>query len=110
MASSGQLNERALDIADVVSAVAQEIRATPSQVALAWTLSNPAVTAPVMGARTIAQAEDNLGALGVVLSNEQHARLDAVSAPEPIFPDRFVGRPLVQQLIFGGAKVARRGA
>lgn len=109
MASAGQLSERALGIADVLGAVAQEIGATPSQVALAWTLSNPAVTAPVMGARTIAQAADNLGALGVVLSDEQRARLDAVSAPEPIFPARFVGRPLVQQLIFGGANVARRG-
>ncbi|MDC3985410.1 aldo/keto reductase [Polyangium jinanense] len=108
MASSGQLSSRALGIADVVRSVAQEIRATASQVALAWTLSNPAVTAPVMGARTLAQAEDNLGALGVVLSDEQRARLDAASAPEPIFPARFVRRPLVQQLIFGGSNVARR--
>ncbi|MBM0107811.1 aldo/keto reductase [Steroidobacter sp. S1-65] len=108
MASSGQLSEHALKIADEVGAVAKEIGATASQVALAWALSNPAVTAPVMGARTIAQAEDNLGALNVSLSNEQRARLDEVSAVEPIFPARFVDRPLVQQLIFGGANVARR--
>ena len=36
------------------------------------------------------------------------ARLDTASAPEPIFPQRFVERPLVQQLIFGGSNVARR--
>ncbi|MDI3285584.1 aldo/keto reductase [Polyangium sp. 15x6] len=108
MASAGQLSDRALGIADVVRSVAQEIGATASQVALAWTLSNPVVTAPVMGARTLAQAEDNLGALGVVLSDEQRARLDAASAPEPIFPARFIARPLVQQLIFGGSNVARR--
>ena len=108
MASAGQLSDRALDIADVVRSVAQEVGATASQVALAWTLSNTAVTAPVMGACTLAQAEDNLGALQVALSNEQRARLDAASAPEPIFPARFVGRPLVQQLIFGGVTVARR--
>jgi aryl-alcohol dehydrogenase-like predicted oxidoreductase len=108
MASSGQISDRTLDIADVVRSVAQEIGATASQVALAWTLSNPAVTAPMMGARTLAQAEDNLGALDVALSDEQRARLDAASAPEPIFPARFVGRPLVQQLIFGGSNVARR--
>jgi aryl-alcohol dehydrogenase-like predicted oxidoreductase len=106
MASSGQLSDRALDIADVVRSVAQEIGATASQVALAWTLSNPAVTAPVMGARTLAQAEDNLGALLVALSNEHRARLDAASAPEPVFPSRFIGRPLVQQLIFGGSNIA----
>jgi len=108
MASSGQLSDRALSIAAVVGAVAEEIGATASQVALAWTLSNPAVTAPVMGARTLAQAEENLRALGVVLTDEQRARLDAASAPEPIFPGRFVERPLVQQLIFGGSNVSQR--
>jgi aryl-alcohol dehydrogenase-like predicted oxidoreductase len=108
VASSGQLSDRALGIADVVGSVAQEIGVTASQVALAWTLSNPAVTAPVMGARTLAQAEENLGALEIVLSDEQRARLDTASAPEPIFPGRFVGRPLVRQLIFGGSKVTQR--
>lgn len=108
MASSGQLSDHALDIADVVRSIAEETGATAAQVALAWTLTNPAVTAPVIGARTFAQAEENLGALRVTLSDEQRARLDEVSAPEPIFPARFVGRPLVEQLIFGGAKVARR--
>jgi aryl-alcohol dehydrogenase-like predicted oxidoreductase len=108
MASAGQLSERALTIAGVVRSVAREIGRTPSQVALAWALSNPAVAAPVMGARTLAQAQDNLGALAVVLSEEQRERLNAASAPAPIFPGRFVARPLVQQLIFGGTQVARR--
>jgi len=108
IASSGHLNERAIGIAEVVRAVADEIGVKPSQVAIAWTLANPAVVSPILGARTVAQAEDNLGALEVVLSREQLARLDEASAPEPVFPARFVGRPMVQQLIFGGASVARR--
>lgn len=33
--------------------------------------------------------------------------LDAASAPEPIFPACFVGRPLAQQLLFGGSNAAR---
>lgn len=110
VASTGQLSPRALGIADVVRSVAQEIGATASQVALAWTLSNPAVTAPVMGARTLAQAEDNLGALRVVLSEEQRARLDAASAVELIFPECFIGRPLAQHLMFGGSSIARRNS
>ena len=89
-------------------AVAEEVGATPSQVAIAWTLANPAVTSPVMGARTLAQAKDNLGALDVALSPEHVDRLNQASAPDPIFPARFMGRPMVQQLIFGGASVARR--
>jgi aryl-alcohol dehydrogenase-like predicted oxidoreductase len=108
VASSGHMNERALAIADVVSSVAEEVGRPASQVALAWTLTNPAVTAPIMGARTLAQAEDNMAALSLVLSEAQSKRLDDASRPEPVFPARFTGRPMVQQLIFGGASVERR--
>ena len=108
IASSGHLNARSLGIADVVAEVARESGATPSQVALAWTLANPAVVSPIIGARTLAQAEDNLGALAVALSPEQRDRLEEASAPAPIFPGRFVARPLVQQLMFGGTAVETR--
>lgn len=108
IASSGHMNERALEIADAVAGVALETEATPAQVALAWTLRHPAVTSPVIGARTLAQAESNLDALGLRLSGEQLARLDGISAPAPIFPARFISLPLAQQLIFGGARVERR--
>ncbi len=108
IASSGHLNERAIGIAEVVRAVADELDVKPSQVAIAWTLANPAVVSPILGARTLAQAEDNLGALDVTLSRAQLARLDEASSPAPVFPGRFVDRPMVQQLIFGGASVTRR--
>lgn len=108
IASSGHLNERSIEVAAVVRAIAEEIGATSSQVAIAWTLTNPAVTAPVIGARTLSQAADNLGALDVALSPEHVDRLNRASAPDPIFPARFVGRPMVKQLIFGGASVAMR--
>jgi aryl-alcohol dehydrogenase-like predicted oxidoreductase len=108
IASSGHLNERALAIADVVAEVAWESAATASQVALAWTLANRAIVSPIVGARTLAQAEDNLGALDVALTPDQLARLNAASAPAPTFPDRFMARPMVQQLMFGGTTVALR--
>ncbi|CEH76524.1 Rhizopine catabolism protein mocA [Xanthomonas citri pv. citri] len=108
IASTGHLNARSLEIADVVGAVADELGASRSQVALAWTLRNPAVVSPVMGARTLQQAEDNFGALEIVLADEQLARLDAVSAVPPIFPERFIGRPMAQQLIYGSHHVQLR--
>jgi aryl-alcohol dehydrogenase-like predicted oxidoreductase len=108
IAASGHLNARSIEIAEEVRAVAAEAGATPSQVALAWTLTNPAVVSPILGARTVAQAEENLAALEVVLSQDQVDRLMRISEPDPIFPARFVQRPLVQQLIHGGAVVARR--
>lgn len=101
IASIGHLNERSLAIAAVVGEVAEELGVTRAQVALAWTLVNPAVVSPIIGARTVAQAEDNLGALEIVLSDAHLARLDEASAPAPIFPARFIDRPMAQQLIFG---------
>ncbi len=108
IASSGHLNERSLQIADAVGVVADELGASRSQVALAWTLQNPAIVSPVMGARTVRQAEDNFGALEVAFSDEQLRRLNECSAVAPIFPGRFVDRPMTQQLIFGSARVPRR--
>ncbi|SDG90812.1 MULTISPECIES: aldo/keto reductase [unclassified Duganella] len=108
IASTGHLNQRSLDIAEVVGQVAAELGVSPSQVAIAWTLTHPAIVSPLIGARTVAQAEDNLGALDVVLSEDQLARLNAASAPAPIFPDRFIGRPMAQQLIFGTSQVSQR--
>lgn len=109
IASSGHLNERAIEFADEVRAVAEQANSTPSQVALAWTLANPTVVSPIIGARTLAQAEDNLGALDLLLTPEQLDRLNRISAPSPVFPARFTQRPLVQQFIFGNAAVERRG-
>lgn len=109
IASSGHLNERSLMIADVVGEIAKENGATPSQIALAWTLASPTVVSPIIGARTLAQAQENLGALAMRLTLDQHSRLDAASAPSPTFPDRFMARPMVQHLMFGGMTVAKRG-
>ncbi|MCJ8150319.1 MULTISPECIES: aldo/keto reductase [Shinella] len=108
IAASGHLNKRAIEISSEVKAVAEEANATPSRVALAWTLANPAVVSSIIGARTLGQAEDNLKALDLRLTSEQLDRLNRISEPSPVFPDRFTQRPLVQQLIFGGSAVERR--
>lgn len=108
IASTGHLNERSLKIADVVGTIADELGASRSQVALAWTLANPAVISPIMGARTLKQALDNFGALEIAFSAEQIDRLNQASALPPIFPERFIGRPMAQQLIFGTNTVRER--
>jgi aryl-alcohol dehydrogenase-like predicted oxidoreductase len=108
IASSGHLNERALSIAEVVRAIAEEVGATASQVALAWTLTNDAVASPIIGARTLAQADENLRALEIGLTARQLERLDEASAPEPIFPGRFLSRPMLRQLMSGSTSVRPR--
>ncbi|MET8685935.1 aldo/keto reductase [Streptomyces sp. NPDC004732] len=78
--ANGALTERNLAIADVVQEIAAEQGRTPGQVGLAWPLQNPGVTAPIIGARTPAQLEDNLGALEVEFTGSQLARLEEASA------------------------------
>jgi aryl-alcohol dehydrogenase-like predicted oxidoreductase len=107
-AGNGSLTERGLAIADVVKAVAAELGRTPAQVAIAWTLLNPAVAAPITGARTLAQLEDNLGALDVVFTDDQRARLQAASGVELGFPHEFLARPLTRGVMFGEARIEPR--
>jgi len=85
-AGNGFLTARGLDIAAVVGDIAAELGTTPSRVALARTLLNPAVTVPIVGARSLAQLDDNLGALDVRVDPAQQARLAEVSAIELGFP------------------------
>jgi aryl-alcohol dehydrogenase-like predicted oxidoreductase len=85
--------ERTWGILDALAAVAAEVGKTPAQAALNWLLARPGVVAPIIGARTLAQLEDNLGATGWSLDPVQTARLDAVSAPPaPGYPASFISR------------------
>lgn len=106
-AVTGKLTPRNLDIADVVVEVAREIGCTAAQVALAWTLANPATCAPVVGVRTPAQLDDNLGALDLTLDESQLARLDAVSAVPKVFPMDVLTGP-AEGMMFGGVTVEGR--
>lgn len=73
-------NERTWQVIDALLAVADEVGKTPAQVALNWLLQRLTVTAPILGVRTPAHLEDNLGATGWSLTPEQVSRLDQASA------------------------------
>ena len=73
-------------VVDALDAVAAETGKTVAQVALNWLLTRPTVCNIVVGARTEAQLEQNLGALGWTLTAEQVGRLDAASQETPIYP------------------------
>ncbi|VEA63594.1 putative aldo-keto reductase [Serratia plymuthica] len=108
MRTKGTLTAHNLDIADVLGDIAREAGYTPAQVALAWTLRNPAVTAPIIGARTLTQLDDNLGALAVRLAENQWQRLDALSAIELGFPHDFLTLSTTRNIMFGGLSIAGR--
>ncbi len=73
--------ERTWDVVDAVRSVADGRGVTMAQVALAWLVDRPAVTSVILGARTVAQLADNLGAAGLHLSPQESATLDAASDP-----------------------------
>jgi aryl-alcohol dehydrogenase-like predicted oxidoreductase len=104
---TGRLSEQSLAAAAVLAELAHETGKTAAQIALAWTLCNPAVTAPVLGVRTLEQLDDNLGALNVELSADQLARLDKVSAVPKVFPIDILKSP-AEGMMFGNVKVQQR--
>lgn len=86
-------DDRVHAIVDEVIAVAEGRGCTPSQVALAWVNHRPTVASTILGVRTLAQLEDDLGAADMELSPEETARLDEVSAPPlPDYPYGFISR------------------
>ena len=95
---SGQDVPYAAFIAPALLAVAGELDATPTHIAIAWLRekSRRSTTAliPILGSRTRAQLDATLGALNVQLSTEQVTRLDNASAislgvPHGIIAERF---------------------
>ncbi len=82
----GDIPQRSLDIAAEVVAVAKDLGCTPAQVALAWVRGGRGVIVPLVGAKTRAQLDDNLGCLDVELGDEHRARLDTASEIRLPFP------------------------
>jgi aryl-alcohol dehydrogenase-like predicted oxidoreductase len=80
-----EANFRAVDEA---RAVADELGASVAQVALAWLLAQPGVTAPIVGPRTLEQLEDLLPAAELTLTDEQVERLGRWTAPPRRYPER----------------------
>jgi aryl-alcohol dehydrogenase-like predicted oxidoreductase len=74
-------DERTWRVIDAVRSVAEARGSSMAQVALAWLVDRPAVTSVILGARTLEQLDDNLGAAGLHLSAEETARLDQASTP-----------------------------
>ncbi len=82
--------EHTWSVLDELFAVAVESSKSPAQVALNWLLLRPGVTAPIIGARNMEQLENNLGASGWALSDEQMARLNKASEVKLPYPYAFI--------------------
>jgi aryl-alcohol dehydrogenase-like predicted oxidoreductase len=95
--------EKQKQLAELVMEVAQRNGRTPAQVAINWVRQQQAKSAiiPIIGARTVAQAEDNLASLEWKLSDEELAQLSEASPIALGFPHEFLSREEVRNLIFG---------
>jgi aryl-alcohol dehydrogenase-like predicted oxidoreductase len=101
-------DQRKTAITAEVQKVAAETGRSPAQVSLAWLLARQSI--PIIGARRIAQLEDNLASAAGTLSPEHILRLDEVSKIELGFPHDFVESDFVKNLTTGGLHAAIVGA
>ena len=74
------LNPRGLKILAALDAVSARLNATPAQVALAWMIAKPAITAPIASATSLAQLKDLVAAGNLKLDRDAMGELDAASA------------------------------
>ncbi len=74
--------ERDFAVAERFTEFAQKFGVTPAALAVAWVMSHPAVTAPIIGARNLTQLEDSLAALDVEMTPELREQVSALS-PSP---------------------------
>jgi aryl-alcohol dehydrogenase-like predicted oxidoreductase len=73
-------NERGWRILAAAETVAEGRGASISQIALAWMLTDPVITSPIIGPRSMEQLEDNLGAAGMKLNEDEMKILNEASA------------------------------
>ena len=72
------------DVVDVVRTVADERGVSPAQIALAWLLGRPSVSAPIVGATKMAHLEDAVAAVDITLDEKEIARLEGPYRPHPV--------------------------
>ncbi len=80
------LNEKTYALVEELDVIAKAHGSTVARVALAWVMAQPGVTSTIIGARRLAQLEDNLKSVDVTLTSEELGRLDARTKPTLGFP------------------------
>lgn len=74
------------DMVDVLTKLAADKQVTIPQLVLAWVMGRPGVSSVVVGARTVEQWQDSLGALDITLSADEVKTIDSISPPPMMYP------------------------
>jgi len=85
-------SEQNFAVLDAVKEAAAQLGKTPAQVALRWLLQREGITSPIFGASRLEQFEDNMGAFGWELPQEQWNLLERISALPDDYPNRFIAK------------------
>jgi len=109
---SNRLNENSQRITKEVIAVAEKVGVQPSHVALKWTMQQGYSSIPIVGATKVAQLQENLKTIDVVIPDEDMERLDEASKIDLGFPGNFYKEEGVKLNNFGGFydKIERRNS
>jgi aryl-alcohol dehydrogenase-like predicted oxidoreductase len=102
--SQAKLTESTFALLDRLVEIAAAHETTVPAIAIAWQIARPAITAALVGARTLGQLEASLAAADVVLMAEESASLDALTEPDLQFPYAFL-RNIAVHVQQGGAIV-----
>ncbi len=90
-------SDKGYDIVECLEELASSKGCTVSQLALAWTMHQPGITSPIIGPRTMAQLQDNLGAIGVEVTEADRKAIDKVAPPgrmtAPFYDAKFGPNP-----------------
>lgn len=101
--------DRNWTLLDKLKAIAHDAGHSPAAMAYAWINSRPGVTSTLLGVSRVAQLKDNIAALDIVLTPEQRAALDAVSAMAPSMLYSLFSPAVRQHAVFGGSTVRAFG-
>ena len=99
---SNRRNERSTSITKVVIEIAEELGASPGNVALAWTMQQGFSSIPVVGATKVDQLIDNMKTIDITLTTEHVSKVHEVSKIELGFPGDFFKEEAVRTNTFGG--------
>ncbi|BFZ18598.1 hypothetical protein BsWGS_21636 [Bradybaena similaris] len=83
-------DQKSFDVLDAVEAIAKKHSKSVPQVAIRWLLQRDVVSSVIIGARTLAQLDDNMGVNGWSLTQEQMQHLDELSAPHIPYPYEYI--------------------
>jgi aryl-alcohol dehydrogenase-like predicted oxidoreductase len=98
------LQEKNLDAAERLVEMARGIGCTAAQLALAWMMRRSSTCiVPIIGARSLVQLQDNLGAAQVGLDAAQIEALDELTAPDTEYPQTLYASDFFRTMMYGEA-------